>query len=115
MAAGGGLDFVIVGVGVNLASAPRDLEYPAASLSDQGFPGITPASLLESFAEHFALWLECWRAEGFVPVRAAWLNRAGGIGEAGRVRLESLTVGGRSLDLAQDGARVLETGRYRHR
>ncbi|TMJ75516.1 MAG: biotin--[acetyl-CoA-carboxylase] ligase, partial [Alphaproteobacteria bacterium] len=98
MAAGGGLDFVIVGVGVNLASAPRDLEYPAASLSDQGFPGITPASLLESFTEHFALWLECWRADGFVPVRAAWLNRAGGIGEAVRVRLETLTLEGRFLD-----------------
>src|SRR2546423_15400577 len=91
MAAGGGLDFVIVGVGVNLASAPRDLEYPAASLSDQGFPGITPASLLESFTEHFALWLECWRAEGFVPVRAPWLNRPGGLGATVRVLPQTLT------------------------
>src|SRR5438270_175283 len=115
MAAGGGLDFVIIGVGVNLTSAPRDLEYPAASLSDQGFPGITPASLLESFAEHFALWLECWRAEGFVPVRAAWLNRAGGIGEAVRVRLETLTLEGRFLDLDQDGALVIEPGGDRRR
>ncbi len=115
MAAGGGLDFVIVGVGVNLASAPRDLEYPAASLSDQGFPGITPASLLEVFTEHFARWAERWRAEGFAPVRATWLSRAGGIGEAVRVRLETLTLEGRFLDLDQDGALVIETGGDRRR
>src|SRR2546423_4933569 len=108
MAAGGGLDFVIVGVGVNLASAPGDLEYPAASLSDQGFPGITPASLLESFTEHFALWLECWRAEGFVPVRAAWLNRAGGIGESVRVPLATPPPEGRFLQLHQDGRALMQ-------
>ena len=115
MAAGGGLDFVIIGVGVNLASAPRDLEYPATSLADQGFPGITPASLLSAFAEHFARWAERWRAEGFAPMRAAWLSRAGGIGEAVRVRLERLTLEGRFLDLDQDGALVIETGGDRRR
>jgi BirA family biotin operon repressor/biotin-[acetyl-CoA-carboxylase] ligase len=115
MAAGGGLDFVIVGVGVNLDAAPRDLEYPATSLADQGFPGITPASLLSAFAEQFARWAERWRAEGFAPMRAAWLSRAGGIGEAVRVRLETLTLEGRFLDLDQDGALVIETGGDRRR
>ena len=114
MAAGGRLDFVVLGVDVNLVSAPRDLEYPATSLADHGFT-ITPASLLEAFVEHFADWAERWREEGFVPVRAAWLNRARGIGEAVRVRLERLTLDGRFLDLDEDGALILEASDGRRR
>src|SRR5260370_22163136 len=53
MAAGGGLDFVILRIGVNLVSAPRDLEYPATSLADQGASGITPAALLAALTAHF--------------------------------------------------------------
>ena len=64
MAAGGVLDFVILGIGVNLVSAPRGLEYPATSLADQGFPGIPPAALLEALTAHFAVWAERWREEG---------------------------------------------------
>src|SRR5436309_1925903 len=52
--------------------------------------------------------VERWRNEGFAPVRAAWLRRASGIGEAIRVRLERLTIDGRFLDLDYDGALVLE-------
>jgi BirA family biotin operon repressor/biotin-[acetyl-CoA-carboxylase] ligase len=115
MAAAGGLDFVIIGIGVNLVSAPRDLEYPATSLADQGVSGVTPAALLEAFATDFALWAERWRQEGFAPVRAAWLRRASGIGEAIRVRLEKLTLDGRFLDLDHDGALVLEGSDGRRR
>jgi BirA family transcriptional regulator, biotin operon repressor / biotin---[acetyl-CoA-carboxylase] ligase len=115
MAVSGGLDFVITGVGVNLASAPRDLEYPATSLADQGFPGITAAMLLEVLATDFARWAECWRGSGFAPIRAAWLNRASGIGAAIRVRLERMTLDGRFLDLDDDGALVLEGNDGRRR
>jgi BirA family transcriptional regulator, biotin operon repressor / biotin---[acetyl-CoA-carboxylase] ligase len=115
MAAAGGLDFVIIGIGVNLVSAPRDLEYPATSLADQGVSGVTPAALLEAFAPHFAVWAERWREEGFAPVRAAWLCRASGIGEAIRVRLEKLILDGRFLDLDHDGALLLEGSDGRRR
>jgi BirA family biotin operon repressor/biotin-[acetyl-CoA-carboxylase] ligase len=71
--------------------------------------------LLAAFTEQFARWAERWRAEGFAPMRAAWLSRAGGIGEAVRVRLETLTLEGRFLDLDQDGALVIETGGDRRR
>ncbi len=115
MAAGGGLDFVILGIGVNLVSAPRDLEYPATSLADQGVSGITPAALLEALTAHFALWAERWRNEGFAPVRAGWLRRASGIGQPVRVRLEKLTLDGRFLDLDYDGALVFEGNDGRRR
>ena len=103
------VDFVVIGIGVNVASAPRDVEYPATSLADEGIAGVPPATVLAAFARHFADWVERWRRDGFAPVRAAWLGRAGGLGELIRVRLERHTLDGRFRDLDAAGALVLDT------
>lgn len=109
------VDFVVIGAGTNLASKPDNVEYPATSLAEQGFPGVTPPLLLGAFARHFEEWLQRWRFEGFAPVRAAWLARASGVGEAIRVRLERSTLFGRFLDLDDDGALVLGAAEGRRR
>jgi BirA family biotin operon repressor/biotin-[acetyl-CoA-carboxylase] ligase len=107
MASGDRPDFVIVGIGVNLASSPRDTPYPATSLGAEGAPGITPRAMLAALIRHFSGWLATWGAEGFTPIRTAWLARAGGLGEAIIVRLEHDTLDGRFLDLDDDGALLL--------
>jgi BirA family biotin operon repressor/biotin-[acetyl-CoA-carboxylase] ligase len=113
--AGGGVDFVVVGIGVNLTVAPEDVEFPATSLAAEGIAGVTPARLLEGFAAHFDGWAKRWREDGFAPVRAAWLARAEGLGAAIRVRLERTTLTGRFLDLDDDGALVLDGAEGRRR
>jgi BirA family biotin operon repressor/biotin-[acetyl-CoA-carboxylase] ligase len=113
--AGERVDFVVIGAGTNLAFKPEDVEYPATSLAEQGFPEITPAPLLEGFARHFAEWALRWHTEGFAPVREAWLARASGIGEDIRVRLERSTLTGRFHDLDQDGALLLDAAEGHHR
>lgn len=114
-AAGDGVAFVVIGVGVNLVAGPADAEFPANSLAAAGISGITPGLLLEGFAHHFEGWRQCWLAQGFAPVRRAWLGRASGLGEAVRVRLERKTLFGRFLDLDDEGALLLdgEDGRQR--
>jgi BirA family biotin operon repressor/biotin-[acetyl-CoA-carboxylase] ligase len=107
-AAADATDFVIIGIGVNLVSAPRDVEFPATSLAEAGCVGVIPPRLLEAFVGRFAGWAERWRDEGFAPVRVAWLMRASGLGEGIRVRLERQTFDGRFLDLDQDGALLLD-------
>ncbi len=109
------VDFVVVGIGANILSAPVDVEFPATSLAAEGIAGITPAVLLEGFARHFAGWARRWGEEGFAPVRAAWLARASGLGEGVRVRLERSTLFGRFLDLDDDGALVLDAAEGRRR
>ncbi len=111
----GAADFVIIGIGVNLVSAPRDVEFPATSLAEAGCVGVTPPPLIEAFVRRFAGWAERWREEGFAPVRAAWLKRASGLGEGIRVRLERQTLDGRFLDLDQDGALLLDGAEGRRR
>ena len=109
------VDFVVVGIGFNIVSAPEDVEFPATSLAAQGIAGVTPPVLLEGFARHFAGWARRWRAEGFAPVRAAWLRAASGLGERVSVRLERNTLVGRFQDLDEDGALVLDAAEGRRR
>ncbi|MGE0257967.1 MAG: biotin--[acetyl-CoA-carboxylase] ligase [Alphaproteobacteria bacterium] len=109
------IDFVVIGVGVNLASRPNDTEYKATSLAEQGFPGIGPARLLSAFVRDFAEWSGTWREGGFAPIREAWLARAAGLGAEIRVRLERTTLLGRFLDLDEGGSLVIETLRGRQR
>ena len=98
----------MVGVGVNIVSAPENVEFPATSLLAQGIAGVSPAVLLDGFVRHFAGWVRRWREEGFAPVRAAWLAAASGLGERVSVRLERSTLVGRFRDLDEDGALVLD-------
>jgi BirA family transcriptional regulator, biotin operon repressor / biotin---[acetyl-CoA-carboxylase] ligase len=107
MAAGELPDFVILGIGVNLASSPRETPYPASSLADEGAPGVTPPMMAGALIRHFATWLARWRKDGFGPIREAWLARAMGLGEPIQVRLERDTLAGRFLDLDDDGALLL--------
>jgi len=109
------VDFVVVGIGVNIVSAPGDVEFPATSLVAQGVAGVTPPVLLEGFVRDFARWARCWREEGFAPVRAAWLAAASGLGERISVRFERSTLLGRFHDLDDDGALVLDATEGRRR
>ena len=109
------IDFVVIGVGANLASMPGDVEYEATSLTAEGFPETTPAQLLEGFVRRFDSWMRRWRCDGFAPVRTAWLGRAACIGEPVRVRLERTNFLGRFLDLDEDGALLLDTAEGRRR
>jgi BirA family biotin operon repressor/biotin-[acetyl-CoA-carboxylase] ligase len=109
MASGEMPDFIVLGIGANLASSPVDTPYPATSLTEEGAAGITPQLMVTAFTRRFAEWSTVWREQGFAPIRAAWLSRAAGLGETIQVRLERATLDGRFLDLDGDGALLLGT------
>ena len=100
-------DFVVLGIGVNLASSPSDTPYPTTSLAKEGVGSIAPDVVLARFVECITKWMNAWRKDGFLPIRDAWLAQAFGLGEPIQVRLERETLDGRFLDLADDGALML--------
>ncbi len=107
---GGMMDWLIAGIGVNVAQAPADTEFPATSLHAEGLGAATVDGLLEGFAGRLAAWLEVWRDAGFAPLRAAWIGRAHGIGGPVTLRLPRETLHGRFADLDETGALVLDSG-----
>ena len=104
----GKLAWLVVGIGINLATYPVDLDYPATALAATGADA-TPETMLPVLAETF---LRCYRqwdeGAGFAVLREAWLARARGIGQPIRVRLPGDTLDGLFAGLDSDGALLLD-------
>jgi BirA family transcriptional regulator, biotin operon repressor / biotin---[acetyl-CoA-carboxylase] ligase len=113
--AAGALDWLVLGVGINVASAPEGTEFPATSLHAEGAGDIPVEPVLEAFSRHFLSWVDRWLADGFPPVRAAWKRRAWRLGEEIVARLPNEEVRGRFEDLDETGALVLSTAAGRRR
>ena len=99
---------VVVGIGVNCVSHPEiEGAFPATDFVGAGLP-IDAEALFVRLADRMAGELARWdRGAGFADIRAAWLTRAGGVGEPVRVNLADRAVEGRFEDLDADGRLVL--------
>lgn len=108
---GSALDWIVVGIGINLAGHPDDAEYPATHLAEHLSPGAGRAIAVEEalavLGAAFAGRYDEWRRSGFKPIRETWLARAAGIGKPLRVRLESEEFTGTFTGLGGDGALVV--------
>jgi len=108
----GTLEWLVIGVGVNVATAPANTDgpYPAGSLSEIGAVSATPRDLLETYCGRFFHWRDVWSAMGFSVIRDAWLDRAHGLREPIQVRLDNDTLEGVFLTMDESGALVLGQG-----
>ncbi len=82
----GGQGHLVAGIGINLAHHPVDTPYPATSVLAKGGRADVEeatAGLAAAFQDRYRRWL----ADGFGPVREAWLARAVGLGREIRVTL----------------------------
>jgi BirA family biotin operon repressor/biotin-[acetyl-CoA-carboxylase] ligase len=106
---GGRVDWLAVGVGVNLACHPEAEAdaWPPTSVASEVGGAPTPEEALRLLAAAFAGWSARLAAEGFAPLRAAWLARAARLGQPLVARLPTETAEGVFLDLDADGALVL--------
>lgn len=97
--------WLAVGVGVNLARHPTDVERPATSFADHmaGRPP-APDEALEILATRFEAWRALWSSAGFAPIAQAWTDRAYGLGQSCEARLPNRTVTGIAEGMEPDGA-----------
>ena len=102
-----GPGWLAVGMGVNLAAAPEGTEFPAIALADLGVTPPSPDAALTIVADRFAHWYDVWVKNGFEPLRAAWLARAGGLGGPIRARLSNEERHGVFEGIDADGALLL--------
>jgi BirA family biotin operon repressor/biotin-[acetyl-CoA-carboxylase] ligase len=103
------LEWLVLGLGINVAHHPPETAFPATSLHEEGATEATAEAVLEAFSRHFLSWVNRWLDDGFAPVRAAWRKSAIGIGEAIRVRLPQGELDGTFEDIDEDGALLLRT------
>lgn len=109
------LDWLIVGMGINIESFPQDIGAPATSLTAEGAAPAAPADVLDSFMAIFPGWAARWQQEGFAPIRQAWLDSAAGLGTAISARLSNETLRGDFAGLDEDGGLMLALPDGTHR
>jgi BirA family biotin operon repressor/biotin-[acetyl-CoA-carboxylase] ligase len=102
-------DAVVVGFGVNLASAPPLGDRVTTSLTALTGTAPAPELFVEILAEAMARWIATWRQAGLAPVRARWLERAHDVGTALQVRSGAEVVDGLFAGLDAEGGLLLRT------
>jgi BirA family biotin operon repressor/biotin-[acetyl-CoA-carboxylase] ligase len=105
----GALDWLIVGIGVNVVGHPTVGAYRTTSLLAAAAREVDAPAMLRRIAAALHSGVEAWHRYGFGTVRAAWLRHAVGVGDPIAVHLDEAPVTGRFADLAEDGALIIET------
>ena len=111
----GRLDWLAVGIGMNLRLYPDDTEFPATSLAALGECVPSPREALTHLAAHWAKWYERWNASGFGNIRDAWIVQAAFIGQRIRARLHNEEAFGVFEGLDETGALILREAQGRVR
>lgn len=97
--------WLAVGIGVNLAHAPQNVERPATAFADHmASPPPKPLDALKILAARFEHWRALWDREGFAPIAEGWTGIAHGLGEPCEARLPNQTHRGVAEGLDADGA-----------
>jgi BirA family biotin operon repressor/biotin-[acetyl-CoA-carboxylase] ligase len=100
-------DAVVIGIGVNLAHHPTDTDRCATSLAVYNV-AIAPEDFIETLAEAFARWVECWRGQGIDMIRRRWVANAHPTGTPLTVRLpDGVAFDGLFDGLDPEGALIL--------
>jgi BirA family transcriptional regulator, biotin operon repressor / biotin---[acetyl-CoA-carboxylase] ligase len=104
---------VVIGIGVNVATAPDGAPYPTRALAEVA-PAATADALFERLGAAFARRFERWHAAqgappAFASVRAEWLARAAGVGGRVTLRLPSGEREGAFRGLDPSGRLELDT------
>ena len=100
---------LIIGIGINIVSAPEIDAYRTAKImgtvAEDNVP--RPEELLAPLDAVFTNWLERTQTEGFAPLREEWKTRLKGLGEPIIVRLPDRELTGVFEGIAEDGALLL--------
>ena len=105
---GGRLDWLVVGLGANLATAPSVPGRTTASLDELTTPP-PPERVAEALLARLDYWVGVARRDGFGPVDSAWIARAHAVGSALRVTREGKAIDGSFAGLGEDGSLLLAT------
>ena len=108
----GGLDWLVIGIGINLAAAPALPDRAAACLAECADPP-APEDFVPLVLERLAAW-RAFLPTDFARVRAAWLAYGQPIGSAMQFRQGERLIHGTFGGLADDGSLLLQTGDQVH-
>ncbi len=106
------VDWLAIGIGVNLVQAPKDVRdaaFPPIGLEEAGGEPADPDEFLSYLASNMATEERLFAELGFGPIRKNWLRRAARLGEVITARMARDEITGRFETVDEAGQLVLET------
>lgn len=98
----------LIGIGINVASAPPVTDRAVTSLAAEGSQ-LRADAVLERLVARMAHWLSAWQAPGgFDAIRQAWGERAIPLGRPLEIKTQEGPVAGTFAGLDRDGALLLD-------
>lgn len=109
---GGDVDFVIVGIGININMRKAEFDETfrdmSTSLREELGRDIPRSDVTVRLLDCFDAWYKRFLAEGFHPVREKWLEYSGILGRDIQVQSGTQTQKGKVLGIDEEGALLLE-------
>lgn len=102
------IDWMAVGLGLNLAHHPDNTPYPATHLQAEGAGAVSNLEALSILANAFDTVFRQWQSTGFASILLAWRQVAHGLGGPIVARLENHAIEGIFLDINESGALLLK-------
>ena len=100
------LDYVIIGIGINLLDSPDDAVFPATSVRETLGQIISPRSALEALSSSIKRRLDGWSISDFEPTRQEWTKHAWGLGEVRRINTATEAFNAALIRLDEQGGLV---------
>lgn len=106
------VDFVIVGIGVNVDIPVNLLPKGAASLAKESGRRVSKVALAKKILENMEYYVDIFKKDGFDKIRNEWRNLSATLGKQVKVQCHDEKIEGEALDVDRDGALVvrLDTG-----
>ena len=111
VAASNTLDWLCIGIGVNIASKPSLPDRATACLAEFLPAPPAPEILTKALLRNLAHWHATRLAKGFTPIRDAWLRHGPAMGAAVSVKRDGALLEGAFAGLSPEGALKLAKGR----
>jgi BirA family biotin operon repressor/biotin-[acetyl-CoA-carboxylase] ligase len=108
---GGGIDWLVIGFGANLAVTP---EIAGRTVAGLGAAAPTPLAVTRALLDRLGIWRRRFAGEGLAPIRGAWLARAHPTDTPIVVRYGDTKREGLFAGLSPDGALLLRQGADLH-
>lgn len=101
------VDWLVLGIGINLRDHPLETLYPTTDLITAGGPDLSANQVLDLLLSEFQPLYQMWLDKGFLALRSEWVAHCRGLGDTILVRLENEEIFGRFEDIDHDGTLLL--------
>lgn len=103
-ASGNNIEYLVVGIGMNLMHHPKDAIFPATNFNEVFGNVPDTRTVMVILADKVKKRLDAWTLGHFEPIRTEWLSCAWGIGEKRKIRTSGEEFIGTLIGLNGEGA-----------